>query len=131
MSEKKEDKKKKKQSVLEKEIFSIMEKSMKTALDAAVDDLLKHWDKEIKIKLYRNAASRFRERTSQPWESLIGSPFFVSCRYRRISVRLCSVADSPNNRHWKSKSLFVVGLPTPKTQAPLIEQIARNTPPTP
>lgn len=51
MSEKKEDKKKKKQSVLEKEIFSIMEKSMKTALDAAVDDLLKDWNKEIKIKL--------------------------------------------------------------------------------
>ena len=51
MSEKKEDKKKKKQSVLEKEIFSIMEKSTKTALDAAVDDLLKDWDKEIKIKL--------------------------------------------------------------------------------
>lgn len=51
MSEKKEDKKKKKQSVLEKEIFSIMEKSMKTALDAAVDGLLKDWDKEIKIKL--------------------------------------------------------------------------------
>lgn len=63
MSEKKEDKKKKKQSVLEKEIFSIMEKSMKTALDAAVDDLLKDWDKEIKIKLYRNAANRFRERS--------------------------------------------------------------------
>ena len=51
MSEKKEDKKKKKQSVLEKEIFSIMEKSMKTALDAAVDDLWKDWNKEIKIKL--------------------------------------------------------------------------------
>lgn len=51
MSEKKEDKKKKKQSVLEKEIFSIMEKSMKTALDAAVDDFLKDWNKEIKIKL--------------------------------------------------------------------------------
>lgn len=51
MSEKKEYKKKKKQSVLEKEIFSIMEKSMKTALDAAVDDLLKDWNKEIKIKL--------------------------------------------------------------------------------
>ena len=51
MSEKKEDKKKKKQSVLEKEIFSIMEKSMKTALDAAVDYLLKDWNKEIKIKL--------------------------------------------------------------------------------
>ena len=29
----------------------IMEKSMKTALDAAVDDLLKDWNKEIKIKL--------------------------------------------------------------------------------
>ncbi len=54
MSQKDEEKKKKKkQSILEKEIFSIMEKSMKTALDAAVDDLLKDWDKEIKIKLYR------------------------------------------------------------------------------
>lgn len=52
MSQKDEEKKeKKKQSILEKEIFSIMEKSMKTALDAAVDDLLKGWDKEIKIKL--------------------------------------------------------------------------------
>ena len=52
MSQKDEEKKKKKkQSILEKEIFSIMEKSMKTALDAAVDDLLKDWDKEIKIKL--------------------------------------------------------------------------------
>lgn len=45
------DEEKKKQSILEKEIFNIMEKSMKTALDAAVDDLLKDWDKEIKIKL--------------------------------------------------------------------------------
>ena len=44
------DEEKKKQSIWEKEIFSIMEKSMKTALDAAVDDLLKDWDKEIKIK---------------------------------------------------------------------------------
>ena len=52
MSQKEEEKKKKKkQSVLEKEIFSIMEKSMKTALDAAVDDLMKDWDKEIKIKI--------------------------------------------------------------------------------
>ena len=51
MSEKKDDKEKKKQSILEKEIFSIMENSMKTALDAAVDDLMKDWDKEIKIKL--------------------------------------------------------------------------------
>ena len=50
MSQKDEEKKKKKkqQSILEKEIFGIMEKSMKTALDAAVDDLLKDWDKEIK-----------------------------------------------------------------------------------
>ena len=46
-----ENEKEKQQSILEKEIFSIMEKSMKTALDAAVDDLLKDWDKEIKIKL--------------------------------------------------------------------------------
>ena len=52
MSQKDEEKKKKKkQSILEKEIFGIMEKSMKAALDAAVDDLLKDWDKEIKIKL--------------------------------------------------------------------------------
>lgn len=51
MSEKKEDKKKKKQSILEKEIFNIMEKSIKTALDTTVDDLLKDRDKEIKIKL--------------------------------------------------------------------------------
>ena len=49
--ENEKEKKKKKQSILKKEIFSIMEKSMKTALDAAVDDLLKDWDKEIKIKL--------------------------------------------------------------------------------
>ena len=52
MSQKDEEKKKKKkQSILEKEIFGIMEKSMKAALDAAVDDLLKDWDKETKIKL--------------------------------------------------------------------------------
>lgn len=66
---------------------------------------------------------------SQPWEPLIGSPFFVSCRYRRFSAKGFSVADSPNNRDWESNSLFVRGLPTPKTQAPLIEQIARNTAP--
>ena len=51
MSQKDEEKKKKKQSILEKEIFGIMEKSMKTALDATIDDLMKDWDKEIKIKL--------------------------------------------------------------------------------
>lgn len=45
------EKKKKQQSILEKEIFNIMEKSMEVALDKAVDDLLKDWNKEIKIKL--------------------------------------------------------------------------------
>lgn len=45
MSEKKDDKKKKKkkQSTLEAEIFSIMQKSLKTALDVALDDILKDW----------------------------------------------------------------------------------------
>lgn len=42
-SQKQKDKKKKKKSTLETEIFSIMQKSMKAALDAAVDDLLKDW----------------------------------------------------------------------------------------
>ena len=45
MSEKKDDKKKKKkkQSTLEAEVFSIMEKSLKTALDVALDDIMKEW----------------------------------------------------------------------------------------
>ena len=42
-SEKDKKKKKKEQSVLEAEIFSIMEKSLKTALDMALDDILKDW----------------------------------------------------------------------------------------
>ena len=42
-SERDKEKKKKNKSVLEKEIFSIMEKSLKTALDAALDDILKDW----------------------------------------------------------------------------------------
>lgn len=37
------DKKKKKKSTLESEVFSIMEKSLKVALDAALDDILKEW----------------------------------------------------------------------------------------
>ena len=37
------DKKKKKKSVLEAEILSFMQKSMKTALDLALDDLFKDW----------------------------------------------------------------------------------------
>ncbi len=36
-------KKKKKQSTLEAEIFSIMEKSLKSALDVALDEILKDW----------------------------------------------------------------------------------------
>lgn len=37
----KDKKKKKKQSILEAEIMSIMQKSLKTALDLALDDILK------------------------------------------------------------------------------------------
>ena len=37
----KDKKKKKKQSILEAEIMKIMEKSLKTALDLALDDILK------------------------------------------------------------------------------------------
>ena len=36
-----EKKKKKKQSILEAEIMRIMQKSLKTAIDKAVDDILK------------------------------------------------------------------------------------------
>ena len=39
----KEKKKKKKQSILEAEIMSIVEKSMKGALDKALDDIFKDW----------------------------------------------------------------------------------------
>ena len=38
-----EKKKKKKQSILEAEVMRIMEKSMKTTLDKALDDILKDW----------------------------------------------------------------------------------------
>ena len=38
-----EDKKKKKKSIMEAEIMRFMEKSMKTALDLALDDLFKDW----------------------------------------------------------------------------------------
>ena len=44
MSEKKKDNKKKKnKSILEDEIFRIMQASLKSAMDAAFDDLLKDW----------------------------------------------------------------------------------------
>ncbi len=39
--EEKDKKRKKRQSILEAEIMRIMEKSLKTALDKALDDLLK------------------------------------------------------------------------------------------
>ena len=38
--DKSKNRKKKKQSTLEAEIFSIMEKSLKTALDVALDDII-------------------------------------------------------------------------------------------
>ena len=38
-----EKKKKKRKSVLEAEILAFMQKSMKTALDLALDDLFKDW----------------------------------------------------------------------------------------
>ena len=43
MSQKEKDKKKKKQSILEAEIFAILQKSLKAALDAALDDIFKEW----------------------------------------------------------------------------------------
>ena len=38
-----EKKKKKRESILEAEIMKILEKSMKTALDKALDDIFKDW----------------------------------------------------------------------------------------
>lgn len=38
---KKDEKKKKQKSVIEGEIFALLQKSLKTALDCALDDLLK------------------------------------------------------------------------------------------
>lgn len=41
--EKEKKKKKKKQSILEAEIMRIMEKSLKTTLDLALDNIFKDW----------------------------------------------------------------------------------------
>lgn len=41
--DKSKNRKKKKQFTLEAEIFSIMEKSLKAALDVALDDIMKEW----------------------------------------------------------------------------------------
>ena len=43
MSVREKRKKKKRKSVLEAEILSFMRKSMKTALDLALDDLFRDW----------------------------------------------------------------------------------------
>lgn len=41
MANQKENKKKKKKSIIEAELFSFLQKSMKTALDMALDEILK------------------------------------------------------------------------------------------
>ena len=41
MANQKDNKKKKKMSVIEAELFSFLQKSMKTALDMALDEILK------------------------------------------------------------------------------------------
>lgn len=43
MSQKDKRKKKKKKSILEAELMSLMQKSLKTALDMALDDIFKDW----------------------------------------------------------------------------------------
>ena len=43
MSQKDKDQKKKKKSVLEAEIMSLMQKSLKAALEMALDDIFKDW----------------------------------------------------------------------------------------
>ena len=43
MSQKDKRKKKKKKSILEAELMSLMQKSLKTALDIALDDIFKDW----------------------------------------------------------------------------------------
>ena len=42
-AKKTEESSKKKKSNLEAEVFAIMEKSLKTALDVALDDIMKEW----------------------------------------------------------------------------------------
>ena len=42
-TEERKKKKKKQQAALEAEIFKIMEKSLKTAMDKALDDIFKDW----------------------------------------------------------------------------------------
>lgn len=42
-AEERKKKKKKQQAVMEAEIFKIMEKSLKTAMDKALDEIFKDW----------------------------------------------------------------------------------------
>jgi len=43
MANPKEKKKKKKKNIIESEIFAFMQKSMKTALDMALEEIFKDW----------------------------------------------------------------------------------------
>ena len=43
MTSQRDNKKKKKKSVIEAELFSFLQKSMKTALDMALDEIFKDW----------------------------------------------------------------------------------------
>lgn len=45
-SKEKDKKEKRKQSDFEIMIFSLMQKSLKAAMDAALNDILKEWDKK-------------------------------------------------------------------------------------
>ena len=45
-----EKKKKRKQSVLEQEVFSFMTKSLDAALNVALDEILKDWDKNNSVQ---------------------------------------------------------------------------------
>lgn len=48
-TKKKDQKKKRKESILEQEIFSFMTKSLDAALNMALDDILKDWEKDKKV----------------------------------------------------------------------------------
>ena len=67
MSDKRKDKgkKKKKNSVMEAEIMRFMEKSMKTALDLALDDIFKDWRDRRKFCVIDNPRQYENLRLSQ------------------------------------------------------------------
>lgn len=43
--DKKKEQRKKRESILEQQILAIMQKSLKTAMDQALDELFKDWNK--------------------------------------------------------------------------------------